>query len=81
MKTDTLVKFSIAAGVQRGRIVEVLPPGRLPNRAALKDKGIAMCSGGLGTKPRKHLSFVVVVRQPGGRKPIAYWPRTVIALE
>jgi hypothetical protein len=73
------VTFAIAAGQQRGRVVEVIAAGQVPDKRALRGLGYAMPSGGIGTRARSSTSYVVAVEQEPGRKPIAYWPKKVEA--
>lgn len=71
------VTFTIAAGEQRGRVVEIVAAGQAPDKRALRGLGYAMPSGGIGTRPRSSTSYVVAVEQEPGRKPIAYWPKKI----
>jgi hypothetical protein len=71
------VTFTIAAGEQRGRVVEIIEPGQVPDKGALRALGYAMPSGGIGTRSRSRASYVVSVEQGAARKPIAYWPKKV----
>lgn len=77
IRLGTLVEFKIAAGRQRGVVVQVLVAGDVPLKGELRARGYALPSGGIGTRPRAAVSYVVAVEQEPRSRPIAYWPKKV----
>lgn len=59
----------------RGRVVEVVPPGRLPSVCALEEEFGARSRFGHGSAYRDHESYVILARPRADGCPMLYWPR------
>jgi hypothetical protein len=58
----------------RGRVVEVVPPGRLPSVCALEMEFGARSGFGHGSAYRNHESYVILSRPRANGCPVLYWP-------